>query len=72
MSVHRKYRINFVASTQDELPWSFTPTQSQLIVNAGETALVFYKVHNRSDKPIAGIAVYGIYPEEVALYFNKI
>jgi cytochrome c oxidase assembly protein subunit 11 len=41
-------------------------------VNAGETALAFYKVYNRSDKPIAGIAIYQIFPEECSLYFNKI
>lgn len=43
-----------------------------MLVNAGETALAFYKVFNRSDKPIAGIAIYQIFPEECALYFNKI
>lgn len=32
----------------------------------------FYKVYNRSDRPIAGIAIYQIFPEEAALYFNKI
>ena len=42
------------------------------MVNAGETALSFYKVFNRADRPIAGIAIYQIYPEEAALYFNKI
>jgi hypothetical protein len=42
------------------------------VVNAGETALAFYKVFNRADRPIAGIAIYQVYPEEVALYFNKI
>jgi cytochrome c oxidase assembly protein subunit 11 len=42
------------------------------VVNAGETALAFYKVYNRSDKPIAGIAVYQVFPEEVSLYFHKI
>jgi hypothetical protein len=43
-----------------------------VVVNAGESALEFYKVYNRSDKPIAGIAIYQIFPEESALYFNKI
>jgi len=43
-----------------------------VVVNAGETALSFYKVYNRSDKPIAGIAIYQIFPDECALYFNKI
>jgi len=28
--------------------------------------------YNRSDKPIAGIAIYQIFPEDSALYFNKI
>jgi cytochrome c oxidase assembly protein subunit 11 len=41
-------------------------------VNAGETALAFYKVFNRSERPVAGIAIYQIFPEEAALYFNKI
>ena len=41
-------------------------------MNAGETALSFYKVYNRSYRPIAGIAIYQIYPEEASLYFNKI
>jgi cytochrome c oxidase assembly protein subunit 11 len=42
------------------------------VVNAGETALSFYKVTNNADRPIAGIAIYQVYPEEVSLYFNKI
>ena len=29
-------------------------------------------MYNRSDKPIAGIAIYQIFPEECSLYFNKI
>lgn len=41
-------------------------------MNAGETALSFYKVYNRADKPIAGIAIYQIFPEDASLYFNKI
>ncbi len=34
--------------------------------------MAFYKVYNRSSKPIAGIAVYQIFPEDTSLYFNKI
>lgn len=72
VNVFRKYRISFMAHTQDDLPWEFQPQTTCLVVNAGETALAFYKVYNRSDKPIAGIAVYQIFPEETSLYFNKI
>ena len=61
-----------MSHAEDEIPWEFQPETRQLLVNAGETALAFYKVYNRSDKPIAGIAIYQIFPEECALYFNKI
>lgn len=61
-----------MAHAQDDIPWEFEPQTSALVVNAGETALAFYKVYNRSDKPIAGIAVYQVYPDECSLYFNKI
>lgn len=61
-----------MAHGEDEIPWEFQPEKNQIVVNAGETALAFYKVHNRSKKPVAGIAIYQIFPEEVALYFNKI
>ena len=58
VNVFRKYRVIFQGHTQDNIPWDFQPETTQLTVNAGETALAFYKVHNRSDKPIAGIAIY--------------
>ena len=72
VNVHRKFRVSFMAHTQDEIPWEFQPSTPTVVVNAGETAMSFYKVFNRSDKPIAGIAIYQIYPEEASLYFNKI
>jgi len=72
INVYRKFRISFLSHTQDEIPWEFEPSTPNMVVNAGETALSFYKVFNRSDRPIAGIAIYQIFPEEVSLYFNKI
>ena len=72
VNVFRKYKVCFVGHAEDGIPWEFVPETTQLVVNAGETALAFYKVHNRSDLPVAGIAIYQISPEETALYFNKI
>ena len=72
ISVFRKYKISFHANAEDEIPWEFQPEKNSLVVNAGETALSFYKVLNRSDKPVAGIAIYQIFPEDTAIYFNKI
>ena len=72
VSVFRKYSVQFMAHSEDEIPWEFQPETSQLLVNAGETALAFYKVYNKSELPVAGIAIYQIYPEECSLYFCKI
>ena len=72
ISVFRKFKISFHANAEDEIPFEFQPEKNSLVVNAGETALSFYKVLNRSDKPVAGIAIYQIFPEDTAIYFNKI
>ena len=72
INVFRKFKVNFLCHTQDEIPWEFQPTTPTMIINAGETALSFYKVYNRANRPIAGIAIYQIYPEDAAIYFNKI
>jgi cytochrome c oxidase assembly protein subunit 11 len=72
INVMRKFRVSFMSHVQDDMPWEFSPSTPTLVVNAGETALAFYKVYNRSDRPIAGIAIYQIYPEELSMYFNKI
>ena len=72
INVMRKFKISFMSHVQDEIPWEFAPSTPTMVVNAGETALAFYKVFNRSDRPIAGIAIYQVDPEEMSLYFNKI
>lgn len=34
--------------------WDFEPVNHEMIVNAGETALTFYKAYNKTDQPIIG------------------
>lgn len=43
-----------------------------MIVNAGETALAFYRAYNHEQYPIIGFATYQVSPEEATLYFSKI
>ena len=40
------------------MDWDFEPANEEMIVNAGETALTFYKAYNREEKPIIGFATY--------------
>jgi cytochrome c oxidase assembly protein subunit 11 len=33
---------------------------------------MFYRIKNKTDKPLLGFATYTIYPEEASTYFTKI
>lgn len=65
-------RVDFTASVHSTLPWKFQPTQRDVRVVPGETALAFYTVKNTSDKAITGVATYNVFPPKAGLYFNKI
>jgi len=56
MILHRKFKVKFSSDVDPELGWEFEPVQDELVVNAGEPALMFYRVKNNSDKPIVGIS----------------
>ncbi|RYG64290.1 cytochrome c oxidase assembly protein [archaeon] len=68
----RILKIYFTASVHDTMPWSFKPTQREVRVVPGETALAFYTVQNTSNHPITGVATYNVHPPKAGLYFNKI
>ena len=68
----RIIRVDFVASVHSAMPWKFQPTQRDVRVVPGETALAFYTVKNTTDKPITGVATYNVHPPKAGLYFNKI
>jgi cytochrome c oxidase assembly protein subunit 11 len=68
----KKFTIKFINEVDIELPWSFETLQEKLIVNAGETALAFYRAKNNTDEPIIGLSVYDVHPQTLAMYFNKI
>ena len=70
--IQRKFKVRFLSEIDTDLPWVFQPEQEHVIVNAGETALAFYKAYNKTDKPIIGISIYQVMPEDASLYFNKI
>lgn len=80
MALHRKFKLIFKAEMDPKAKWDFEPVQSELIVHAGETALVFYRAFNKEEIPIVGkiypyirgFSTYQIFPEDAALYFAKI
>lgn len=68
----RVLRVDFAANLHSTLPWKFKPTQRDVRIVPGETALAFYTVKNTSDKAVTGVATYNVHPPKAGLYFNKI
>ena len=39
------------------MSWDFEPVNKEMVLNAGETALTFYKAYNHEDTPLIGILI---------------
>ncbi|XP_020526768.1 cytochrome c oxidase assembly protein COX11, mitochondrial isoform X3 [Amborella trichopoda] len=64
--------VQFNADVADGMPWKFIPTQKEVKVKPGESALAFYTAENNSSTPITGVSTYNVTPMKAAIYFNKI
>ncbi|XWS73905.1 hypothetical protein CRYUN_Cryun02cG0169300 [Craigia yunnanensis] len=68
----REIVVQFNADVADGMPWKFVPTQREVRIKPGESALAFYTAENRSSTPIIGVSTYNVTPMKAAVYFNKI
>ncbi|GAA0157286.1 chaperone [Lithospermum erythrorhizon] len=68
----REIVVQFNADVADGMQWKFIPTQREVRVKPGESALAFYTAENKSTKPITGVSTYNVTPMKAAVYFNKI
>ncbi|KAM1027060.1 hypothetical protein ACFX19_040596 [Malus domestica] len=69
---NREIVVQFNADVADGMQWKFIPTQREVRVKPGESALAFYTAENRSSTPIVGVSTYNVTPMKAAVYFNKI
>jgi len=65
-------KVRFDASLERHMPWEFRPVERQMEIRIGDTGLAFYEAHNPTDKPVAGSAVFNVYPYEAGAFFSKI
>lgn len=64
--------IRFNADVDPNLPWEFIPVQNKMTLRVGEEGLAYFKVRNKTNEPIYGMATYNVTPEKAGSYFNKI
>lgn len=65
-------KVRFDANIASDLPWRFEPETPTINLRTGETATIFYKVTNRSQRATTGIASYNVAPERAGMFFAKI
>jgi cytochrome c oxidase assembly protein subunit 11 len=64
--------VRFDASTANDMPWTFRPSQATDTVTIGERDIATYVARNNTSRPITGMATYNVTPEKAGKYFNKI
>ena len=64
--------VRFDANVAPGLPWTFTPETPEIKLRTGETATIYYKVTNLSDRATAARAMFNVSPDSAGAYFDKI
>lgn len=67
----RTITVQFVATVNSKLPWSFTPEQTSVEVHPGKLTEVWFDAVNQGGEAIVGNAVPDVAPGAASLYFNK-
>lgn len=64
--------VRFDANVGAGLSWDFQPVEPAVTLKIGENGLAFYRVKNRSDKPVVGTATFNVTPDQAGAFFNKV
>ena len=68
----RTLSVSFDANVAPGLDWTFEPESPTIALRTGATATVYFRVHNRSARETAAIAVFNVAPEVSGAWFDKV
>lgn len=64
--------VEFVATTNEKMPWKFEAQQKSVKVHPGEMTNVLYNVVNPTGKAMTGVAIPSYTPALAVKYFQKV
>ena len=67
----RSIKVQFIATNNDGMPWSFTPDTRMMRVNPGSANGVVFHALNPTDADMVAQAIPSISPSRAAAYFHK-
>jgi len=68
----RSLVVHFDANVAPGLAWAFEPEVPSATLKTGETATVYFRVHNREANESAAVAVFNVSPDNAGAWFDKI
>ena len=68
---NREIKIIFTTTNNDDMPWFFDSSKSQMRVKTGEQNLLNYVFTNTTNKPMIAQAIPSVSPGKGAQYFHK-
>jgi cytochrome c oxidase assembly protein subunit 11 len=68
----RTLSVSFDANVAPGLDWTFEPESPTVSLRTGATATVYFRVHNRSARETAAVAVFNVAPEVSGAWFDKV
>ncbi|ATD66628.1 cytochrome c oxidase assembly protein [Luteimonas chenhongjianii] len=63
--------VEFDATVNSRLPWSFRPNETRMRVRVGEQYETTYYAHNDSNRPVVGSATPSVAPARASGFFQK-
>lgn len=68
----RQIKVEFLANPSPQMPWSFAPQVTSIMVHPGEVKRINYQAQNPTSQWMVGQAIPSVSPGQAALYFNKL
>ena len=67
----RLITVQFIATNNESMPWSFEPGQSSIKVHPGQETEIVYRAANPTGRAMVGQAIPSVVPFKAAEYFHK-
>jgi len=64
--------LNLLTSVHPNLPWTFKPINSNIIIKPGEVKTIDYIVENLDNQETSGIATFAYFPNQFGNYIRKL
>ena len=70
-TIARDMTVRFDANVDGALPWA-VKASAPVTAGIGTVETIVYTATNLSNRPVTGMAVYNVTPEQTGIFFNKI